>query len=199
MPSLRHALLGLAALGTLAACADNRFAADVTRFHLNQPLSRGSVFVVPAEPDEAGSLRFQQFAGEIAAELREVGFTIAPSREAAELVAIVDYEQDTRAAIAERSPVSVGIGGGTFGGNVGVGVGTSFGLGGGGGDTVNINYLAVKLMRKSDETIVWEGRAESAAREGTDNAALSAAIPKLADALFSEYPGPSGQTVTYKE
>lgn len=199
MPSLRPALAALVLTAALGACADNRFAAEVTRFHLDQPMSRGSVVLEPSEPRAAESLEFQQYAGFVAEELREEGFAIAPTRGGAELAAVIDYEQDSRRDIAARSPVSVGIGGGTVGNNVGVGVGTTFGLGGKRADTVNINYLGVKLLRLSDETIIWEGRAVSEVREDRPDAALSTAIPKLAEALFREYPGPSGQTVTYKE
>lgn len=187
----------IALLGLLSACADNRFAADVTRFHIAPPGARGSVFLEP--PGSAPpTLEYQNHAGAVASALRQAGFSIADSRAAADLFGTVSFEQASREAAAKRSPITIGIGGGTFGGNVGVGVGTSFGVGKKTDGEVNVNTLALQLKRKSDGTVMWEGRAVAEAAEGSRYGPLTAAVPALADALLRDFPGTSGQTVTYK-
>lgn len=190
--------LGFAVAASLlaAACAtSDRFAADVTRFHLNQPIARGAVFVTPLNPADAPSLEFRTYSAAVAEQLRAAGFSPVQSGAQAELVAVLDYGQTTREGLAQRSPISIGIGGGTFGRNIGVGLGTTFGLGKGRSNDVAINMLALQLKRRSDQSVVWEGRAISEARAGSANAALGTAIPQLARALLNGYPGPSGRTV----
>jgi hypothetical protein len=58
--------------------------------------------------------------------------------------------------------------------------------------------LRVQLRRAGDKSAVWEGRAETQAKQGTPAAQPGLAAGKLADALFKDYPGPSGQTITVK-
>lgn len=183
-----------ALLATACATSD-RFAADVTRFHLNQPVARGTIVVQPMNPVDARSLEYRTYSAAVADQLRAAGFTPVSMLTQAELVAVVDYGQTTREGLARRSPVSIGIGGGTFGRNIGVGLGTTFGLGKGKSSDTNVNMLALQLKRRSDSSVVWEGRAISEARAGSANGDLGNAIPQLARALLTGYPGPSGRTV----
>lgn len=189
----------LALLSALGACASVDQGVDVTRFHLDQPAARGTVYLEPAAPDMDGTLEFRTYADIVAAELRETGFTISDDREAAELVAVMEVAQDTREGLQERSPVSIGVGGGSWGSNVGVGLGTTFGLGGGGSGDIVTNLLALRLIRLSDETVIWEGRATNEVKAEAEGATLAAALPELADKLLRDYPGPSGETVTYTD
>lgn len=184
-------------LALLAACTDNRFAADVTRFHIAPQAARGSVFLEPVEKTPP-TLEYQNYAAAVASELREVGFSIAETRASAELVGMVSYEQTTRAEAAKNSPISIGIGGGTFGGNVGIGVGTTFGVGKSRNGEVRMNTLALQLKRASDGTVVWEGRASAEAADNSRYGPLASSIPMLADALLRDFPGTSGQTIRYK-
>ena len=200
MTALRLISIPLVASALLVTgCADNRFRADVTRFHLNQPVARGAVVVQPANPAQANTLEFQSYAAAVSNKLRQVGFTPVSNLVSAEFVAVVDYGQTTRQGLATRSPVSIGIGGGTFGHNVGIGLGTTFGLGKSRGSDTQVNMLALQLKRRSDNSVIWEGRAIAEASEDSPNAPLAQALPKLADALLSNFPGPSGQTVRYNE
>jgi|TARA_R100000501_G_scaffold1851_1_gene4891 hypothetical protein len=198
MQSLARAFLPLAALGLVAGCTTVDSGTDVTRFHLNQQLQRGTVFVEPIVPDRKGSLEFQQYAGAVSQELATVGFNPVADRAGADIIAAIDYAQNTREAIEGRSPVSVGVGGGTFGRSTGIGLGTSFGLGGKPKD-VRVSMLEVRLIRASDEAPLWEGRAVTEAREDSEEAVLSAAIPGLARDLLRDFPGESGKTVTYDD
>lgn len=193
---LKPAMLGLALV--VSACAGTRSGVDVTRFHLNQPLAPGSVFLEPAAGAPGASLEFQTYAAAVGDRLRQLGYTVVPTLGQAELVASVTYGQMTRQGIDSGSPFRIGIGGGTFGDNVGVGLGTSIGVGSSKSRDVNVNMLAVQLKRRSDNSVIWEGRATSEAREGSRYGSLSDAVPMLATALFQNFPGPSGQTTRYK-
>ncbi|MBL8645657.1 MAG: DUF4136 domain-containing protein [Sphingosinicella sp.] len=190
--------LALTALALLAACTTNRFEADVTRFHMTQPGLRGSIYLEPLEKTAAGTLEFQNYASAVNAELAEHGFSLASGREGAEYVGVLAYGQTTREGVGGGSPVTIGIGGGTFGKNVGVGLGTSFGIGEKKTKETAINMLALKIERASDKSVLWEGRAVAEAGSTTRYGPLAAAMPALADALLRDFPGTSGQTVTYK-
>lgn len=191
----RAALFGSAL--ALAACAAQRPETRVTRFHLGQPIARGEIAVEPRDRAAQG-LEFQAYAAAVASELARQGFTLAPGVAKSELVAAVDASRGTRAMYQERSPVSVGIGGGSFGGNVGIGGGVSFPIGKGKTREIIGTELAVQIKRRSDGTVIWEGRAMTEARSGTPYAEPSAAAAKLAAALFQGFPGESGRTITVK-
>ena len=88
----------------------------------------------------------------------------------------------------------------------GWGGGTSVGLGGSVSLPIGkprqrmdvLTQLSVQLKRRSEGTVIWEGRAESVARDGTPQASPQAAVAKLASALFQGFPGVSGQTISVK-
>jgi hypothetical protein len=193
---LRAALLGSAL--ALAGCAAQVPEARVTRFHLNQPIARGDISIEPVDPAIARDLEFQSYAAAVGTELTRLGFQLAPGVEKAERIAVVDVLRRSRATWSEGSPISVGIGGGTFGGNVGVGGGLSFPIGKGRSNELVVTELAVQIKRRSDGTVVWEGRSVSEARAGTPYADPATAVRKLAAALFQDFPGESGRTITVK-
>jgi hypothetical protein len=97
--------------------------------------------------------------------------------------------------LSRGSGLSVGIGGGTFGRNVGIGGSVNIPVGRSRPNEVAINMLELQLKRRSDNSVVWEGRAVSEARAGTAGAAPGTVVPQLADALLRDFPGTSGQTV----
>ena len=111
-----------------------------------------------------------------------------------EQVAIVRLRQGRRAA-SSGSGLSVGIGGGTGGYRSGVsaGVGATIPLGGSG--PIVMTELSVRIQRRSDSTVYWEGRAISEARENSPLASPQAAADRLAAALFRDFPGESGRTI----
>jgi hypothetical protein len=61
-----------------------------------------------------------------------------------------------------------------------------------------LTRLSVQFKRRSDTTVIWEGRAESTARDGTPYASPEAAVQRLADAMFQGFPGRSGEIITVK-
>lgn len=187
-------IAALALIGLAAACASTTpRGTEVTRFHVGEPIPAGTVAIAPADAADAGSLEFRTYADIVAAELARLGFGRAAGTEA-ELVARVDVARDTRFEAARRSPVSIGIGGGSYGRSGGVGVGVSTGVGGARGGEVTMTMLEVALDRRSDGETVWEGRAVRADRP--EDANRAAVVARLASALFQDFPGESGRTIT---
>jgi hypothetical protein len=179
----------------LSACSSSIPPVEVTRFHLSQPFEKGAVTIVPAPGGAAESLEFRTYAAALAKAMAPLGFT-GPSGQGVPLVAELDFSRGSRTEMARRSPVSIGVGGGSFGRGGGIGIGTSFGLGGGGSGEVIVSRLSVRIKQKSDGKALWEGRAETAASARSAAAQPGLAAEKLAMALFQDFPGQSGQTIT---
>lgn len=190
---IRRSALMLLPLLVLGACATSSSGpVEVTRFHLGGAgvAERGTIAVEPA-PGAPGGLEFDVYGHAVAQELARLGFAPVDQVGQSLYVAIVDVRNATRER-PPRSRVSIGLGGGTGGWGSGVGGGVSFGLGGNRGEAVTGTQLSVQLKRRSDQTVAWEGRARGES-SGKDPAA---AAQRLASALFKDFPGESGRTIT---
>ncbi|MGE4429430.1 MAG: DUF4136 domain-containing protein [Sphingobium sp.] len=204
--SRRFGLAVMAITGALAlsGCATSVPSVDVTRFHAPGAVPQSGGIVVepqPGPPDD--SIEYRTFAGAVAQELQRVGFTDESGRQtlrASDYVALIAYDREVRSPndmAGGRSPVSVGVGGGTGSYGSGLGVGVGINLSGKPKDIV-ITRLSVQIRRRADNQPVWEGRAETSAKVGTPASQAGLAAGKLADAMFRDYPGTSGQTITVK-
>jgi hypothetical protein len=206
MPSIktltRAALPVALALG-LSACATNSFKADVSRFPVPLPAPAGQTFAVVAEdPKLAGGLEFATYANAVATELTGLGYTKAASPETADMLVRFDYRVDGGREKVRTDP---GLGGfGAFGpwgrwGGWGGGYGAwGFGFNDpflGGPDvrsyTVYTSGVDVKIDRRADGQRLFEGKAEAVSRSNR----LPRLVPNLVDALFTDFPGNSGETV----
>ena len=182
---LRTCILGLAA--TLASCATVPRTAvsgaapgvDVARFHLSQPFAKGIIAVEAVDAADRNSPEFPAFRAAVERQLARLGWTIAPAGAQSEQIAMIDVEQGSRAALAQRS---------TIGG------GARIAAGSGASDFVT-TLLEVSIRRRSDATVFWEGRADMEARAGSAGANRAAAVDRLAQALFRDFPGESGRTI----
>ena len=76
-----------------------------------------------------------------------------------------------------------------------MGVGGTVPVAGYGRTQVVATQLGVRIQRRSDGSVAWEGRAEMEARGGTPAASRAAAADRLATALFRDFPGESGRTI----
>lgn len=176
----------------LGACMTPTAPTEVTRFHLGQVNERGTVAVEPA-PNAPAGMEFGTYVRAVEQELNRIGYAPVDGVGQSLYVAVVDVRSGTRER-QRSSPVSIGLGGGTGGwSGGGVGGGVSFGLGGGSGLVVG-TQVSVQLKRRSDQTIVWEGRARGEATE-RDSAGLA---QRLASALFRDFPGESGRTISVR-
>lgn len=192
---LRFRSLMLVPLLAVAACTTSSTGpVQVTRFHLGGPgvAERGTVAIEPAPGVQPG-MEFDTYGAAVAQQLQGLGYAAVDKVAQSLYVAVVDVRTGTRESERRGSGVSIGLGGGTGGFGSGVGGGVSFGLGGDrGGRLVVGTQLSVQLKRRSDQTIVWEGRARGEASE-RDSGGLA---QRLADALFRGFPGESGRTIS---
>lgn len=194
-------ILALASLAALSGCATGASQvappAQVTRTHLNQPIARATIAIEPLTATEAGSLGYQAGAAALARQLTRLGWTLAPpGSTASEQVATVRVAQGVGAP-GGGSPVSVGIGGGAGSHGGGVGAGISVPLGRRAGPTV-LTSMEVRIRRRSDGSAIWEARGAVPAPGGSADAQLTAAAEKLAFAMFQDFPGESGRTISVR-
>lgn len=189
---MRTKIITAAVLGAglmLAGCADNRLQADVTRFHIAPPPARATFAVQPLDPAVGSSLQYQQDAAVVTQRLAALGYVPANPGNA-EIIALMNLAVATREGPVKPPPFSIGIGGGSFGRNVGVGGGVSFPVGSARQTLVRQTELFLQMKRRSDQSVVWEGRAAT-----VDPGTGVSLVPQLADALLKDFPGLSGQTV----
>lgn len=172
---------------------------DVTRFHTAQTLPRlkGAAVIVEMAPgSDVSSLEDGLWREAVARELTAAGFgTATPG--AADGIAQVMVERETIQRANRRGPVSVGVGGQTGGWGSGLGVGLGFNLGGGPKDVV-LTRLSVRIRDRVTGDSLWEGRAETREDAKAKEAAPALAATRLAHALFTGFPGTSGETITVK-
>lgn len=187
---MRFILFSLTLLA-LSGCVAAIPPVEVTRFHLGQQPAAGSAVVEAAEGQNAAALEFGTYAAAVTRELIRLGY---PVEGKATYRIVLGFERGER-KVAKRSPVTIGIGGGSFGGNVGIGVGTSFGVGKSTSAIVSTR-MSLQMRRISDGAVVWEGRAETEAPSNAPAAQPGLAADKLARALFQDFPGESGRTIT---
>lgn len=183
---------------SLNGCATALAPVDVTRFHADVVGREGSVSVVPAEPRDATSLEFRSTANAVGAALRRVGYHVLDEgASGADFRAVVSLSRETTQPGRRGSPVSVGVGGSTGSFGSGLGLGLAIDLSGKPKPIVS-TQLRVQLRRQSDASVIWEGRAETSAKEGSPAAQPGMAASKLADAMFQGFPGKSGETITVR-
>ncbi|MCU0729752.1 MAG: hypothetical protein MUF41_06610 [Sphingopyxis sp.] len=203
---MRHALLIAVGL-TVAGCATATPPAQVTRFHqlsaATAPAARiapGSFRIIaPARSEGTPSPEWSTYAAAVQAELRRLGLdpvapNAAPGSESYRVTVAVDRAD----RMTNRgSGVGVGVGGstGSFGSGVGVGVGLDLTRLLGGGEPDTALRLAVRI-EQSGGAAIWEGRAETAVRSRAPAGQPGIAAARLAQALFADFPGRSGQTIS---
>lgn len=185
------------AIGGCSTMGDAPAPSQVTRFHLGAPIARGPIAIEAFDPADQNSLEFQGYARAVAEELARLGWSVVPSTQS-EQVAMIDVEQGSRQALARRSPVSIGIGGSTGGwrSGVGVGVGVDVPVGKSRSREIVATQLEVRIKRRSNGEVFWEGRAITEARADDPLAGRAVAVEKLATALFQGFPGESGRTIS---
>ena len=203
MKAPRILLIGLAAT-SLAGCATSTVSGpvEVTRFHLGAPLERGTIAVEPLPGGGPASLEFSTYSGAVQSELVQAGYNPAAAGASGQYLAVVGFTRTTLEGAPRPAPFTVGLGGGSYGGGrgggVGLGGGISFPIGKSKSRYVVATELSVQIRRRSDGTVIWEGRAQTQADDRAPEAQATAAAGKLAHALFLGFPGESGRSITVK-
>ncbi len=180
---LRTCALALAA--SLAACATTgggggAGGAEVTASHLGQPIARGQIAVEAFDAADANLPEFRSYADSVARQLTRLGWTVVNTVGQSEQIAMIDVEQGSRGVLAARPA------GGAAAANAGTGAGAGASAG------ALATLLDVRIRRRSDGTVMWEGRAIGEAGAGAQR---PQAVEALATALFRDFPGISGRTI----
>lgn len=206
-PFLRLALpVFLAAL--LAACA-TPFKADVSRFSAPLPAPPGQTFAVVAEnPKNAGGLEFGAYANLVSKELTEIGYTRVEDPAKANMLVRFDYAVDGgRERIRTDFVGGAGFVNPWFGpwGGLGPWGPVGFGRGAWGWGfadpffgapevrsyTIYSSAIALKIDDTASGKRLFEGNAQAISRTNR----LQELVPNLVEALFTGFPGNSGEVV----
>lgn len=199
MIRLPHFVAASLAALSLTACAGSYTGPiEVTRFIAENPdgLGQGSIHVY--FPDEMSNQNAKAaFRAAVENELRELGYTVVAQEGQGIQVATVRTSRNPieGATRRGRNPVSVGVGGstGTYGSGVGLGLGIN--LGGGRSGPAAISDLSIRITNDKVETL-WEGRSQIATSINSPYSNVDAAARALAAALFRDFPGGNGETVS---
>jgi hypothetical protein len=212
--TIKRLLLSVAApiaLLSMSGCATD-FHANVSRFQ-RLPAPQGQTFRVEASnPQDRGGLEFATYANEVAAHLTQVGYRQATTDGPADMVVQVGYGIDHGQQKVTTTPgFDCGWGPGGWGGWGGRWGGWGRGWGGWGGRgwgfgwgdpfygggcpdvesyTIYSSFLGMTITRSDGERL-FEGRAR--AHSVTDD--LTKVVPNLIDAMFTGFPGNSGQDI----
>ena len=200
------------ALGALAACA-SPFRADVSRFQSQLPAPAGQTFTVVADdPALAGGIEFRNYAQLVANHMAALGYTPVNDPDDAQLLVRFDYGVDSgrervRSRPGFRDPFYS-----SWYGYQPILYRTAYGprvayipyrpWGWGWNDsffgrdevysyTVYTSGMELKIDRASDGQRLFEGKAEAAS---TSNR-LQYLVPNLVEAMFTGFPGNTGETV----
>jgi len=211
--SLKKKILTLAApaaLLMLSACMTG-FPAQVSRFQA-MPAPEGQSFAIePADRAKSGSLEFSQYADHVRRNLTALGYAEARSAREATMVVTLDYgvDQGRERVVATPDPFMDPWGYRGFGYRPYY---SRFGYGGfgryrspffwgwhdpfwGGYDidsyTLYTSHLDMDIRRASDGQSLFEGKAQARSRSNE----LPQLVPNLVEAMFTGFPGNSGETV----
>jgi hypothetical protein len=193
------------ALAALAACA-SPFRADVSRFESQLPAPAGQTFtVVPIDPRNAGGIEFSMYARMVADHLAALGYAPVNDPAQADLLVHFDfgidggrervrstgmgmadpwwgpwygYRPGWRGRYAPYSPWGWGWNSAWYGNDV-----RSY--------TIFTSAIEMHIDRAADKQRLFEGRAQAVS---TSNQ-LQWLVPNLVDAMFTGFPGNSGETV----
>jgi len=208
---MRYIALVCTAALALSGCAES-FQASVSRFQA-LPAPQGQSFAIRAgDPRLDGGLEFAHYADLVAAKLRAQGYQPAASPDTATLVVSLDYGVDKGKVMHRADPFpdcgfwgSYGRWGGCGGFGYGYGfrgryhAGYAFGYDPyffGAGYTNVDSYvvytsgLDMKIDRAADHQRLFEGHAKALSNDDK----LTALVPNLIDAMFTNFPGHSGET-----
>ncbi len=199
MHHLSVALLSAAALA-LGGCATAVPPVEVTRFHNAipgwAPGTRYAIQTAPLDdPAAMPSIEWNSYRAAVEQQLQRQGLVAAGANETAPLRVRVGFDRSQQLDGARRSPVSVGVGGSTGSYGSGVGLGIGFNLGGGPKRMADLQ-LSVRIDNAATGQALWEGRALTAVPVKAPAAQPSLAAAKLAEALFKDFPGESGRTIS---
>ena len=198
----------------LAACATPGFKADVTRFETQLPAPAGESFAVVADdPALAGGLEFSLYADQVEAQMERLGYVQAASPDNATLLVRFDYGVDKgrervrstgfydpfyspwdryrgfhrsryyRSSLRYRTRFGSSWGYGFYDPWFGGPEVRSY--------TVYTSGVDMKIDRAATGERLFEGKAQALSTSDR----LQYLVPNLVEAMFTDFPGNSGETV----
>lgn len=184
-------------LFALSACVAPVGPVEVTRFHApdTAALGRGGIAVEPA-PGVNPDMEFRYYAGAVARQLAAHGYTETAGGRG-EQVALLRFERRVLRPEHSRGPVSVGLGGATGSYGSGLGLGVGIDLSGPPPELVETG-LFVTIQDRATGRPLWEGRAAFTVRADSPLADTHLGAARMAEALFKDFPGRSGETILVK-
>lgn len=194
--------LGLAvaalAVTMLSACVAPVGPVEVTRFHLpdTAALGQGTIAVEPGPGMDGASLEFRTYAAAVGRQLSLLGYGEMVAGQS-DQIALVHIERRTLVPGRDGGPVSVGVGGSTGSYGSGVGVGIGLNLSGPPPEQIETR-LSVTIRERASGRSLWEGRASFAVKSSSPLANSQLGAAKMAEALFTGFPGTSGETIQVK-
>ncbi|MEO6040421.1 MAG: DUF4136 domain-containing protein [Croceibacterium sp.] len=192
---MKQLILASLAAALLAGCTTTYVSpVEVTRFVGAAPsqLGSGQLAVQPAPGQEPASWGYAALHAAVSEKLQRLGYNL--TGDMAQQVAELSVTQATDRPGRGRSPVSVGVGGSTGGYGSGVGAGIGIDLSPRPGPVTDTE-LRVVIRPSGGGAALWEGRARFAASANSRYSDPRAAAARLAEALFSGFPGRSGETI----
>ena len=212
------AMLGISALG-LSACATG-FPAQVSRYQAMPAPQGQTFFIFAADPAEQNTLEFQRFGAQVASAMQAYGYQPASSPDSATMIVRMDYGVDEGRTVLVRDPFSRSMYADPFyngrydpfyRGYYGRPYYSRYGYYGsrspyyygwndpfwyspyGGVDryTQYQSFLTLDIRRRGDNQQLFGGRAEARSTSGN----LGVLVPNLVEAMFTGFPGRSGETV----
>jgi hypothetical protein len=186
----------IATLALLAACTAP-FEARVQSFQMMPPAQGQTFTVKPADSKREGSLEFQTYGQLVSAQMQQLGFRPVAAGQSADLNVMMDFGAGPgRERVATRpglsSPSWGWYGRGWYGRHPmwwGSFYDPFWGPGWNSQEvysfTVYPAFVEIDILRTSDKTPVFEGRAETTTRVND----LPATMPKLVSAIFTDFPG----------
>ena len=197
------------ALLSLAACA-TPFKADVSRFQ-ELPAPQGQTFVIKsADAANTGGIEFGQYAALVAGEMLELGYVEAPRGSSADMTVMLDYgvDEGKERTIVRQDPFYDPYWGygrfyrpyivrtrrghryitGYYDPFLFIGFNRPYDVD---SFTVYTSGLDLMIERNADGKRLFEGKAEAKSRSNK----LPYLVPNLVEAMFTGFPGNSGETV----
>jgi Domain of unknown function (DUF4136) len=182
----------------LSGCVVPTGPVEVTRYNRaaeGVAYGKGSYsLVLGADVSGFSTLSASPYLAAIGREMQNIGYV--EGNTSSDVIAQIDILTNTRTP-PKQSPVSVGVGGSTGSYGSGIGLGVGINLGGGPKPQVE-TILSVKIRRRTDNLVIWEGKAMQSAGAKSPAAQPGIAASKLATALFQGFPGKSGETIQVK-
>lgn len=181
----------------LAGCVAPTGPVEVTRFHVPDTavLGRGGIAVEPV-PGANPNMEFRSYAAAVSRQLAARGYS-EERPGAGGQVAQLRLERQIYSPERRRGPVSVGLGGGTGSYGSGVGLGIGIDLSGPPPEQVETG-LFVTIKDRATGQSLWEGRANFVVSAKSPLADTTLGAAKMAEALFKDFPGRSGETILVK-